>query len=94
MDRRDEPRTDRADNLAVTWVDKTGPQRQEALLLNISRSGARLHVHQRIAVGTQVEIVFPKGALPGTVRHCSVSKPNHNLGVSFRPGVKWSYRDY
>ena len=87
MDRRNEPRTECADSVTVAWVDKTGAaHREEALLLNLSRSGARLHVKQHISVGTGVEIVHAKGTFPGTVTYCRVSKPNHNVGVRLAAG--------
>jgi PilZ domain len=85
---------DCADDVTLTWVDKTGPRRQEALLLNISRSGARLNAPQRIPVGAKVELVYPNGTFPGKVTQCLARSPNHNLGVSFAPGHEWSRNAY
>ena len=90
MDRRIEPRTLCAKDVTVAWVDKAGPRQQQALLLDISRSGALLHAFHRIPVGTDVEITYPGGMLPGTVTSCRVSKPNYNLGISLAPGSEWS----
>jgi hypothetical protein len=94
MDRRFDARIDCADNILVTWLEKTGPRQQKALLLNISRTGARLHAPYRIPVGTQVEIAYLDGKLLGKVTHCLARKPHHNLWISFAPDSEWSRRTY
>jgi PilZ domain len=94
MDRRMEPRIDCAEDVQVAWLQDARPRRQEALLLNISRSGARLHAAHGIPVGTRVEIIYSAGTFLGTVTHCLARKPSHTLGVRFASGSEWSFRTY
>ena len=89
MDRRIDPRFECTDNVSVGWNDKGTPHAQEAVLINISRSGARLLTHHRIPVGSKVSVDYPGGNFVGTVTHCLARKPNHVLGIAFAPGYEW-----
>jgi hypothetical protein len=94
MDRRIEPRLDCADDVTLNWIEKAGPREQQGLLLNISRSGARVHAQHRIPVGAKVALSHPGGTFIGTITHCLARRPNHVLGISFAPGHVWSRQQF
>ncbi|MEQ1949192.1 MAG: PilZ domain-containing protein [Bryobacteraceae bacterium] len=94
MDRRIEQRFDCADDVTISWTEKTGTRQHEALLMNISRSGARLLSATRVPVGADVTIAYPNGEFVGQVTHCLTRKPHHVLGVVFAPGFEWSRNIY
>ncbi len=82
------------DQLEIEWTRQGTEFRTECLLLDISRSGARVQAARRIPFGSAVRLLYPGGALSGTVRYCTARKPNFFLGVSFDPGSEWKRADY
>ncbi|MEQ1885758.1 MAG: PilZ domain-containing protein [Bryobacteraceae bacterium] len=90
MDRRIEPRFECADDVLIYWKSHDETRQQEATLINISRSGARLLAPGQVPVGATVTIAYPNGEFAGRVTHCLTRKPNHILGVVFEPGYEWS----
>jgi hypothetical protein len=95
FDRRVEPRLLCADLVDVHWKDDAGRARRAvANLEDISLSGACIQIDKPIPLKTKVRIIYPKGALSGTVRYCVYREIGYFLGVEFEMGSRWSKQSF
>lgn len=91
LERRNEPRMLCADLVNVRWRDKSGRLRRAvANLEDISLSGVCLQLDMQLAMGTIVQISYPKGEFAGVVRYCVFREIGYFVGIQFDPGCKWS----
>lgn len=84
-----------ADLVDIQWRDQNGRLRRGvANLEDISLSGACLQVERPVALGSPLQIAYPKGELAGKVKYCVFRDIGYFLGVEFEPGSRWSQREY
>lgn len=93
--RRAEPRMLCADLVDIRWKDKNGRTRRTvANLEDISLSGACVQVDAPIPLQTTIRISYPKGELQGRVCYCIYREIGYFLGIEFKPGFRWSMRQF
>jgi len=84
-----------ADVVEASWTDKDGQvQRANALLENISPSGACLQFEMAIPLGVSLRLVCPKQEFVGEVRYCTYQEIGYFVGVKFEPQSHWSRRTF
>jgi hypothetical protein len=94
-DKRSEVRMMCADVVEASWTDKDGQvQRTNALLENISPSGACLQLEVDVPLGVSLRIVCPKHEFVGEVRYCSYQEIGYFVGLEFEPESHWSKKSY
>src|ERR1700719_878678 len=80
-ERRSEPRLSTTDAAQVMVLDDA-PFQLEALVMNVSRSGLRIVVRVRIAVGTCLRVSFRRPlVILGEVRYCRSMNDLYHTGV-------------
>jgi hypothetical protein len=94
-ERRAEARFLCADLVAVEWQDASGKtQRIEAILEDISPSGACLQCDRSIPPETALHVLHPAGRLDGAVKYCLYRDIGYFIGMAFDPGHGWSASDF
>jgi hypothetical protein len=94
-DKRSEVRMMCADVVAACWTDKDGQtQRADALLENISPSGACLQFEVPVPLGVSLHLVCTKHEFVGEVRYCVYQEIGYFVGVKFEPQSHWSKKTY
>lgn len=94
-DKRSEVRMMCADMVEASWTDKEGqPQHANALLENISPSGACLQFEVAVPPGVRMRFVCPKHEFVGEVRYCSYQEIGYFVGVQLEPQSHWSRRAF
>jgi len=94
-DKRSEVRMMCADVVQASWTDKDGQkQSADALLENISPSGACLQFEVAVPEGVSLHIVCPKQEFVGEVRYCVYQEIGYFVGVKFEPQSHWSRRAF
>jgi hypothetical protein len=94
-DKRSEVRMMCADVVQASWTDKDGQmQRADALLENISPSGACLQFEMAVPIGVSLHFVCPKREFVGEVRYCRYQEIGYFVGVKFEPQSHWSKKTY
>ena len=84
-----------ADVVQASWTDSDGQiQRSDALLENISHSGACLQFEVAIPVGVSLHFACTHQEFSGEVRYCSYQEIGYFVGVAFEPQSHWSRRNY
>jgi len=84
-----------ADMVEASWTDKDGQvQRADALLENISPSGACLQFEMAVPIGVTLHLVSPKQEFVGEVRYCVYQEIGYFVGVKFEPQSHWSKKAY
>lgn len=84
-----------ADVVQATWTDKDGQEQcADALLENISPSGACLQFETAVPAGVSLRLTFPKGEFVGEVRYCVYQEIGYFVGLKFEPQSHWSRRAY
>ncbi|HLH00937.1 MAG TPA: HDOD domain-containing protein [Bryobacteraceae bacterium] len=79
-------------SLRIRWQDEEGRERMcNAQLENVSRSGLRLHVPDRIPVRALVSCNDPRVGISGSgsVRYCNASRGKYVIGLEFTNGTGW-----
>jgi hypothetical protein len=95
LDRRTEPRLMCADMVQLHWIDDSGqPEHSEALLEDISHSGACLNMDAPLPLGTAVVIRYHQGKLEGLVCYCDFRDIGYYIGVHFKPHTPWLPQEY
>ncbi|HXP88806.1 MAG TPA: PilZ domain-containing protein [Bryobacteraceae bacterium] len=92
-DRRRQPRDPLSVALSILCTDHEGRETvMHAKLLDISVSGARLSILQRIAPHSAITFYYHKLAIGGrgTVRFCRTGKKGYEVGIEFPNGTGWS----
>jgi hypothetical protein len=84
-----------ADVVEACWTDKDGKtQRANALLEDISPSGACLQFEEAVPLGVILRWGCPKQEFVGEVRYCVYREIGYFVGVEFEPQSKWSKKAY
>jgi hypothetical protein len=92
-ERRSEIRMLCADLVEVNWKDAAGKRRKaQAVLEDISSSGACLQLESPVPLGVLVHWRSPKMEFSGLVRYCVYREIGYYLGVEFDDGSRWSKR--
>jgi len=86
-DRRFEVRHDTAESVELRWVDAQGTARRcSGIMMNFSRSGARVDVESSIRVNTLVEITARDQKVVARVQWCIRRPPGHRVGLELADG--------
>jgi hypothetical protein len=84
-----------ADVVQASW---TGPdyevQQADALLEDISPSGACLQFETAIPLGVTMRVVCPKQEFVGEVRYCVYREVGYFVGLEFESHSHWSRKAY
>jgi hypothetical protein len=84
-----------ADVVEACWTEKSGQtQRAQALLEDISASGACLQFEMAIPLGVTLRWGGAKSEFFGEVRYCVYRETGFFVGVEFEPQSKWSKTRY
>jgi hypothetical protein len=84
-----------ADVVEASWANRDGTiQRANALLENISQSGASLQFEVAVPLGVSLRIVCQKREYIGEVRYCSYQEIGYFVGVQFEAESHWSRRTF
>jgi hypothetical protein len=84
-----------ADVVEASWTDKDGEvQRADALLENISSSGACLQFEIAVPLGVILRFACEKHEFSGEVRYCSYAEIGYFVGVELEPQSRWSRRTF
>lgn len=84
-----------ADLIEVCWKDEAGKsQKTQAVLEDISASGACLQVEIPVPLGVDLRWRSPKKEFTGTVRYCDYREIGYFVGVQFDASSKWSRKAY
>jgi hypothetical protein len=95
QDHRSEVRMMCADVVQAYWTDQDGRiQRSDALLENISQSGACLQFEVAIPVGVSLHFGCSHQEFTGEVRYCSYQEIGYFVGVALDPQSHWSRKTY
>ncbi len=94
-ERRSEVRMMCADLIEVCWRDFAGKTcRSQAVLEDISASGACLQLETSVPVGAVLRWHSPKKEFAGVVRYCVFREIGYFTGVQFDPASRWSKAGY
>jgi hypothetical protein len=91
-ERRLEPRTEADAPLGILCTDREGKEtRFQARLVDISLTGAKMKVPQKIPPHTTVYFYCQKFEIGGrgTVRYCRQHKQGYEIGLAFPSGTGW-----
>jgi hypothetical protein len=92
-DRRRQPRDPLTAALSILSTDHEGRETVlHAQLLDISVSGARISILQKLPNGSAVTFYYHKLAIGGrgTVRFCRSGRKGYEVGLEFPNGTGWS----
>lgn len=92
-DRRREPRDPLNASLSILSTDQDGRETvMHAQLLDISESGARLSMLQKLPLRSSVTFYHHKFGIGGrgTVRFCRTGPKGYEVGLEFPNGTGWS----
>jgi hypothetical protein len=94
-ERRAEVRMLCADLIEICWQDSAGKtQKAQAVLEDISASGACLQVEVPVPLGSALAWRSPKKEFSGSVRYCVYQEIGYFVGVQFDASSKWSQTAY
>jgi hypothetical protein len=94
-ERRSEIRMMCADLVEVYWKDPSGKNRKaQAVLEDISASGACLQLEMAVPLGAIVRWGSQKKEFAGVVRYCVYREIGYFAGVQFDPSSRWSKSKY
>jgi hypothetical protein len=80
-----------ADVVEACWTDENGgTQRANALLEDISESGACLQFETAVPLGVSLTWGLPRKEFLGEVRYCVYREIGYFVGVQFDARSKWS----
>ncbi|MDQ6663714.1 MAG: PilZ domain-containing protein [Acidobacteriota bacterium] len=92
-ERRLEGRLLCADVVSVEWKDKSGwNRRADALLEDISPSGACLQTDAPIPARARVRVRVRDAVVEAEVRYCAFREIGYFVGLEFPAGHRWSKR--
>jgi hypothetical protein len=95
QDERSEVRMLCADVVQVSWTDGDGRgQHANALLENISPSGACLQFEIAVPMGVSLHFACSQQEFAGAVRYCTYQEIGYFVGVAFEPPLQWSRRTF
>lgn len=95
QERRLEVRMLCADLIEICWKDGAGKtQKAQAVLEDISASGACLQVEVPVPLGVALRWRSPKKEFSGSVRYCTYREIGYFVGVEFDASSKWSRKAY
>jgi hypothetical protein len=84
-----------ADVVQATWTEPDGQVRTaDALLEDISASGACYQFELAVPVGVTLHIASPKKEFVGEVRYCVYREIGYFVGVQFEAQSRWSRKTY
>jgi hypothetical protein len=84
-----------ADVVEARWTDGNGNTlRADALLEDISPSGACLQLETAVPLGVTIRWGCPKQEFTGVVRYCTYREIGYFVGVEFDAQSKWSKEAY
>jgi hypothetical protein len=92
-ERRREPRDPLSASLSILSTDQDGRETvMHAQLLDISASGARLSMLQKLPLRSSVTFYHHKFGIGGrgTVRFCRTGRKGYEIGLEFPNGTGWS----
>lgn len=94
-ERRSEIRMMCADLVEVSWRDPSGKSRKaQAVLEDISASGACLQLETALPLGVVVRWGSQKKEFAGVVRYCVYREIGYFAGVQLDPACRWSKSKY
>ena len=94
-ERRSEVRMLCADLIEIEWREGSGKtQRAQAVLEDISASGACLQLEAPLPLGAAIQWRSPKKEFQGTVRYCVYREIGYFVGIQFDAASKWSRKEY
>ena len=94
-EQRSEVRMMCADLIEIWWRDRGGRNKKaQAVLEDISISGACLQLEAPVPLGVVVHWRSPKKRFSATVRYCAYREIGYFVGVQFHPASKWSRKEY
>ncbi|MBV9745882.1 MAG: PilZ domain-containing protein [Acidobacteriia bacterium] len=80
-----------ADLVGVCWKDAEGKTKKaQAVLEDISASGACLQLETPVPLGVVLRWGSPKKEFAGVVRYCVYREIGYFVGVQFDPNFRWS----
>ena len=95
QERRSEIRMMCADLVEVWWRGVSGKTtKAQAVLEDISASGACLQLETAVPLGAVVRWGSPKKEFIGVVRYCVYREIGYFVGVQFDPACRWSKSKY
>jgi hypothetical protein len=95
QDERSEVRMLCADVVHVSWTENDGRvQQANALLENISPSGACLQFEIGVPLGVNLRFACSQQEFAGAVRYCTYQEIGYFVGVAFEPPLQWSRRTF
>jgi len=84
-----------ADLIEICWTDGAGKtQKAQAVLEDISASGACLQVDVPVPSGVTLRWCSPKKEFSGAVRYCVYREIGYFVGVQFDASSRWSRKTY
>jgi PilZ domain len=94
-DNRTEVRMMCADMVEASWTDADGTaQKADALLENISPSGACLQFETAVPLGVTLHFACHKHDFSGQVRYCQYNEIGYFVGIELAPQSHWSRRTF
>jgi hypothetical protein len=94
-ERRLEVRMLCADLIEICWQDGAGKtQTAQAVLEDISASGACLQLEVPVPLGAALRWKSPKKEFSGSVRYCVYREIGYFVGVQFDASSRWSRKEY
>jgi hypothetical protein len=95
QERRSKVRMMCADVVEASWTDQDGQlRRADALLENISPSGACLQFEIAVPLGVSLRLSCTKQEFIGVVRYCTYHEIGYFVGVEFEAQSQWSRKTY
>ena len=79
----------------ISWTEDGGGTRTEIVaLVDISATGACVHLEHPLPVEATVSLHHLQGKYEGRVRYCRPQKIGYSLGIAFEPGYRWTRLDF
>jgi hypothetical protein len=94
-ERRSKQRNLCSDLVELFWSDRLGwPHRAEAVLEDISPTGACVQVESVVPVNAELALRLGQLGLPAIVRYCTLVDGSYFVGIEFSPEKGWSPEEY
>lgn len=79
-----------ADLVEVCWLRSREEQKAQAVLKDISPSGACLQLETAVPLNAVIRWSWPERDFAGVVRYCSYRQIGYFVGGQFDPACRWS----
>lgn len=88
VERRREVRTPVSESASIRLLSPPEPERVGARVLDISRSGMKIFIQTRVAMGAIIQIRFRNKVVAGEVRNCIQVDGGFHVGLYLQDGVE------